>query len=217
MTALGDDELGRRAASELEAMGVELAVAWRPEPQRRAFVFLDGDGERTITVIGARATPVGADPLPWSELADADAVYFTGGDADALRAARRARHVVATVRAGPALSRAGVELDALVMSAGDAGERFLDGDLDPAPRAVIRTRGAAGGTIETASGERRDWQAAPLPGPRVDVHGAGDSFAGGLAVGLGRGLALDDAVALAARCGAACITGRGPYEAQLTA
>src|SRR4051794_2754361 len=45
LTALGDDELGRRAATELEAMGVELAVAWRRESQRRAFVFLDGDGE----------------------------------------------------------------------------------------------------------------------------------------------------------------------------
>ena len=64
-TALGDDELGRRAASELEAMGVELAVAWRPEPQRRAFVFLDDAGERTITVIGdaARAAGHGRAPL----------------------------------------------------------------------------------------------------------------------------------------------------------
>ena len=84
-TALGDDELGRRAASELEAMGVELAVAWRREPQRRAFVFLDADGERTITVIGDRLVPLGTDALPWPRLAEADAVYFTGGDAGALR------------------------------------------------------------------------------------------------------------------------------------
>ena len=69
-TALGDDELGRRAASELEAMGVELAVAWRREPQRRAFVFLDADGERTITVIGDRLVPLGTDALPWPRLAE---------------------------------------------------------------------------------------------------------------------------------------------------
>ena len=28
---------------------------------------------------------------------------------------------------------------------------------------------------------------------------------------------VDDALALGARCGAACFTGKGPYEAQLTA
>jgi len=41
-----------------------------------------------------------------------------------------------------------------------------------------------------------------VPGPWVDAHGAGDSFAGGLTAGLGQGMSLDDAVALAARCGA---------------
>ena len=29
------------------------------------------------------------------------------------------------------------------------------------------------------------------------------------------GMPIDEAVVLAARCGAACLTGRGPYEAQL--
>jgi ribokinase len=215
-TALGDDELGRRAAHELTEMGLDLEVAWRPRPQRRAFVFLDRAGERTITVFGERMAPLGADPLPWDELAGAGAVYFTGGDAGALRGARAADHVVATVRAGTVLSQAEVTVDALVMSAGDAGERYLAGDVEPPPAAVIRTRGAAGGTIETAQGDVRDWAAAPLPGPWVDAHGAGDSFAGGLAAGLGQGMSLDDAVALAARCGAACATGRGPYERQLT-
>ena len=107
-------------------------------------------------------------------------------------------------------------LDALVMSAGDAGERYRAGDIEPPPLAVIRSRGAEGGTIETAAGET-SWAAAPLPGPWVDAHGAGDSFAGGLTAGLGQGLPIADAVALAARCGAACVTGRGPYERQLTA
>jgi ribokinase len=211
LTALGEDELGRRAARELEEMGLDLAVAWRPQPQRRAFVFLDGEGERTITVIGPRMSPLGSDPMPWSELADADAVYFTGGDVAALRHARRARRLVATVRAGSALSQSGVVLDALVMSAGDAGERYRAGEIDPPPRAVIRSRGAEGGTIELAGGETVDWDPAPRPGPWVDAHGAGDCFAGGLTVGLGRGLDLEGAVELAARCGAACVTRRGPY------
>ena len=215
-TALGDDELGRRAARELEAMGLDLAVAWRPEPQRRAFVFLDANGERTITVIGPRPVPHGTDRLPWDELADAAAVYVTGGDEDALRRARQADHVVATVRVGAPLARSGVTLDALVLSGGDAGERYFDGDIEPPPLAVVRTNGAEGGTITQAAGET-SWAAAPLPGPWVDAHGAGDSFAGGLTAGLGQGMSIAEAVGLAARCGAACATGRGPYERQLTA
>ena len=41
-TALGDDDLGRRACDELSALGLRLHVAWRDEPQRRAVTFLDG-------------------------------------------------------------------------------------------------------------------------------------------------------------------------------
>lgn len=214
ITALGDDELGRRSAQELAAMGVEVAPVWRSEPQRRAFVLLDDAGERTITTIGERAAPAGEDELPWERLASAEAVYFTAGDRGALRAARAARHLVATIRAGEALC-SGVELDVLVHSAGDPGERYRAGDIEPPPAAVIATDGADGGMIELADGRASDWVAAPPPGPLRDVHGAGDSFAAGVTVGLGEGLSLQDAVELGARCGAACVTGRGPYERQL--
>src|SRR5262249_43183953 len=84
LTALGDDELGHRAKRGLEEHGVRVEAAWRPEPQRRGFVHLDAAGERTITVIGERLGPDGSDGLPWSELAECDAVYFTAGDAGAL-------------------------------------------------------------------------------------------------------------------------------------
>ena len=67
-TALGDDELGRAAERELSGMGVRVAAAWRREPQRRAFVMLDADAERTITTIGRRLEPRRDDPLPWEEL-----------------------------------------------------------------------------------------------------------------------------------------------------
>src|SRR5437763_978981 len=61
----------------------------------------------------------------------------------------------------------------------------------------------------------RPFAAAPLPGPAVDTYGAGDSFAAGLTYGLAAGMDVPDAVALAARCGAAAITGRGAFEGQL--
>ncbi len=140
VTALGDDDRGHAAKRELEAMGVEVRAAWRSEPQRRAFVYLDASGERTITVIGERLTPRAEDPLPWPELERCDGIYLTAGDRDAVRAARGARSLVATVRALPELNEAGVEIDALVSSANDEGERYIAGDLDPAPRLVVANR-----------------------------------------------------------------------------
>jgi len=216
LTALGDDEVGRRSKRELERLGLRVEVAWRAEPQRRGFVHLDAAGERTITVLGERLGPHGDDPVPWGELAEADAVYLTAGDPAAVRAARAARTLVVSARARNAVAPARVRLDALVASARDPGERYAAGDLDPPPDLVVRTSGAEGGRFETAAGEVSSWVTGPLPGPFVDAYGAGDSFAGGLTYGLGLGLAPGDALALAARCGAAAVTGTGPYEAQLS-
>jgi ribokinase len=215
-TALGDDQLGHRALSALRELGLRVEAAFRPEPQRRAVVFVDTAGERTITVIGDRLGPSGDDPLPWDELADTDTVYFTAGDPEAASRARRARTLVSTARGLETIAAARVELDALVASGADEGERYEAGELDPPPRIVVRTAGAKGGEWERA-GETGRYDATPLPGPIRDAYGCGDSFAAGLTFGLGEGRPLPAALELAARCGAACLTGRGPYEGQLTA
>jgi ribokinase len=216
-TALGDDELGHRAKLELEQLGLRVHSAFRPEPQRRGYVHVDATGERTITVIGERLGPRAEDLLPWEELDETDAVYFTSGDAGAVRQARRAGALVASARGLETLSEAGVELDALVASAKDPGERYAAGDLEPPPRLVVRTAGASGGEYEGRDGERGRWDATPLPGPVSDQYGCGDSFAAGLTYGLGAGMSIDEALELGARCGAACATGRGPYAGQLRA
>jgi ribokinase len=218
LTALGDDELGHRALAELEALGLDVHVAWRDEPQRRAFVHLEqASGERTITVIGSRLGPRGDDPLPWGLLADVDAVYFTAGDPGAVRAARAAPTLVASARALEPLRAAAAELDSLVASGSDSGERYERGGLEPEPRVVVRTAGADGGRWEGADGAGGEYAPAAVPGPVADAYGCGDSFAGGLTYGLGAGLDIDAALALGARCGATCLTGRGPYGRQLTA
>ncbi|MDQ3953586.1 MAG: PfkB family carbohydrate kinase [Actinomycetota bacterium] len=216
-TALGDDDTGRAACDRLAATGLRVEAATRREPSRRALTFLDPEGERTITVLGSRLEPSAGDPLPWESLAGVDAVYFTAGDEGALRAARKARVLVATTRVLPLLARAGVYLDAVVGSALDAGETYAPGDVDPAPGLAVMTEGGAGGTYTGAEGRLARFDAAPLPGPVVDRYGAGDSFAGGLTYALGRGDDAAAAVAFAARCGAAAITGRGPYAGQLIA
>jgi ribokinase len=215
-TAFGDDETGHRAHAELANHGVSVESRFQPEPQRRAFVHLDAAGERTITVLGPRLGPSGGDELAWDALDETDAVYLTAGDVEAVRHARRARTLVATPRGLDTLADAHVELDALVASGRDPGELYRPGDLDPAPRVVVRTLGAVGGEWETDTGERGRWGPAPLPGPVRDAYGCGDSFAAGLTYGLGAGWEVEKAVELAARCGAACLTGRGPYAAQLT-
>jgi ribokinase len=215
LTALGDDELGHRAERELMALGVRVEAVWRPAPQRRAFVFTDAHAERTITVMGDRVGPRGADPLPWPELADVDGVYFTAGDADAVRAARAARMLVSTARTIRPLAEADAQIDMLVASSRDVGERYTHGDIEPPPHLVAWTAGAAGGWVEAPDGTRTDWTAAPLPGPPVDAYGAGDSFAAGLTYGLAAGRSPEEALAIGAQCGAACVTGRGPYAGQL--
>ena len=215
ITALGDDEVGRKAVAALEEMGVRVAVSWRPGPTRRAFTHVDGTGERTITVLGERMAPSARDDLPWNELSDVDCLYFTAGDAAALEHSRAAGVVVATVRAGDSL-KAGVRVDAIVGSALDPSETYRRGDVDPEPDLVVRTEGAAGGTFEM-DGKVLRFEAPEVPGEVVDRYGAGDSFAAGLTFGLGRGDPPEAAIALASRCGAAVLTGRGPFEGQLTA
>lgn len=216
-TALADNDLGRRAFRELTALGLDVKAHFQSDYQRRAITFIDRDGERTITALGRRFGPGASDPLPWEELADADAVYLTAGDEDAVRQARRARVLVATSRVVPLLAKAGVELDALVGSSVDPGEVYNPGDLDPPPRLVVKTRGRSGGTFQMANSPPVEYRPAPLPGPVEDTYGAGDSFAAGLTFGLGAGLRPEQAVEIAARCGAAVLTGRGPYQSQLRA
>src|SRR3954451_7378901 len=202
-TALGDDTLGHRAREALEALGVTVEAPFRPEPQRRGFVYVDAGAERTITVIGDRMGPRGDDPLPWDELASFDAVYFTAGDPAAARNARSARTLVSSARGIKTLAEARVELDALVASSSDQGEHYGEGDLDPAPRLVVRTAGPAGGEWERPTGERGRYEAVAVPGPPSDAYGCGDSFAAGLTYGLGAEMPLAAALELAARCGAA--------------
>lgn len=211
-TALGRDPLGERAATELVAMGLEPQVAWRGAPTRRGVTFLDGSGERTITVIGERLTPTAADPLAWERLEACDGVFVTAADAEALLWARRARVLAATPRLGLAvLAASGVRLDALIGSGLDPGEAWREEDLPLAPAWAIRTEGERGG-VATPGGR---FAAPERRGPVTDTYGAGDSFAAGVTVGLAAGWTLEQALSLGCHCGAACVGGDGPYEGQL--
>jgi len=211
-TALGDDELGRRAADELASYGITIHSSTRSEPQRRAFCHIDEHGERTITVLGDKLRPAGEDgDLPWEELARADAVYFVSGDIAALRQARRGGILVATARELATLRAARVGLDALVGSGDDEGERYQPGDLEPPPKLVVSTAGALGGWAQPGG----PYTAAAPAGRIEDAYGCGECFAAGLTYALGRGDEVAEALAVAARCGSGALTGRGVHAEAL--
>jgi ribokinase len=201
-TALGEDDLGRRSAERLAALGLDLHVQWLGRT-RRALVHVDRDRDRTITTVGPKLLPAG--PLP---LAGYDGVFFVAGDVAALHSAREARFLAATPRELPTLREGGVRLDLLVGSGTDPGEHY-DGSVDAA--LVVATEGARGGV---ADGDRYD--AAPPPGTLEDAYGAGDSFGAALFFALTRGDPLAAALDLATRAGASVVTGRGPYTAQIS-
>ncbi len=214
VTALGEDEHGRRSLARLGELGVDVRASVEAAPTRRALTLVDDRGERTITTFGERLEPRADDAL-WSSLGRFDALYFTAGGIGVLRAARTASDVlVASPRAGHALGQ-GVALDALVLSGEDQIELRAASAAQADARLVVRTEGERGGRYR-GDGATGGWRAGPLPGAAVDSYGCGDSFAAGLTYALGAGCALADALALAARCGATCLTGHGPYERQLS-
>ena len=217
VTALGEDEHGRRSLDRLRALWVDVRASFEQAATRTAVTLADAGGERTITTFGQRLEPLGeAEAARWTALGARDAIYFTAGDESALRLARRsARVLVASPRARHALGR-GVPLDALVLSAKDEIERGELAGVEDEAALVVFTEGERGGSFRERSGASGRFAAATPPGEPVDSYGCGDSFAAGLTYGLGAGLDATGALALAARCGAACLTGRGPYERQLT-
>ncbi len=212
ITALGRDREGERARQDLEDLGLEMHVAWRDAPTRRAVTFTEATGERTITVIGERLAPAAGDDLGWEQFPGCDGVFVTAADAPLLRRARAARVLAATPRVRLAvLQRAGVLLDALIGSGNDPGEAWRREDLTVPPRWGIRTDGRRGGLVSPGG------RFAAVAGPeRVgDTYGAGDSFAAGVTVGLTAGWPLRQALSLGCHCGAACVAGFGPYATQL--
>jgi ribokinase len=209
LTALGDDRLGDRSAERLGELGVHVCAARRAEVTRRASTLVDGAGERTIVTLGPRLEPKGNDAEPaWVQLGEMDAVYFTAGDVDALRAARAARVLVATPRAGEALGQ-GVALDALVLSGEDAIERRMATRAQVQAELVVFTEGSRGGAYRERSGGSGTWTAAQLPGAPVDAYGCGDSFAAAFTFGVGRGDSIADAAHLGAQAGALALTRTG--------
>src|SRR5450631_2589059 len=124
-TAVGSDEAGRAVEARIRAAPpdrVHIHAAARPVEHPRVVVVVDRDGRRTIFVTREPLHPAASDPLPWSTLADCDAVYFTGTDPGSLRLARAARLLVVSARRFPALQAAAIAPNVIVGSVEDPRE-----------------------------------------------------------------------------------------------
>ncbi|GIE87091.1 PfkB family carbohydrate kinase [Actinoplanes regularis] len=209
-TRLGDDAEGHQTRKTLQRYGVRLHTAPPAPSTARALSVVDESGERTTLTIGDRPQPTGAEPLPWTDLDDFDAAYFTAGDPEALKQARRARVLVVTLRELATVAAAGIGVDALVGSACDPAEQYRPPAVPP--RLLVRTDGARGGSYLRDCGTTGRYPVVAPPGPPVDTYGIGDNFVASLTVALGSGSDPDTALRAAAADGAACLATRGPYR-----
>jgi sugar/nucleoside kinase (ribokinase family) len=205
----GDDPAGRMLRAELEARGVNAAVAVDPQAPTGTFLTVDGE------IRADRGGNARLEPTDLPQSIEGDAVLVSG-------------YVpVATVRAALARANAAwVALDAARLTdlpeggnallANEDRARALTGrDPEQAARLLAGryrlacvTRGPAG-AVAVVDGVL---QSAPSPRLRVvDPTGAGDAFAAGLLVALARGEPLAEALAEGCLCGARAAGAADPW------
>ena len=205
-TALGNDHAAEALRRRIGSTNGILHAAPRSLPQTRDIVMITPDSERTILVLGAPLQPNLEDQLPWDVLGECRAVYFTGEDPRLLEKARAAELLVVAARRAEALAKSGVRADVVIGSAADPSEAARISDYPSSPRALVMTRGSAGGTIETAA-VVKTFRIPTTKADQGSAYGAGDSFAGALTWYLSNGLTLEDACMRAAAHGAAVLSG----------
>ncbi|WP_437679998.1 PfkB family carbohydrate kinase [Sorangium sp. So ce131] len=214
-TALGRDEAARAVEARIRvAPGrVHVHAAVRAVDHPRVVIFVDAEGRRTIVVTESPLQPAATDPLPWSILADCDAVYFTGADPESLRLARAARRLVVTARRSAALRAAAVAPDVILGSVADPRENAALDTYDPRPGALVLTDGPRPVRVFRREGAAQI-DAPPAPDRVVGDYGAGDSFAGALTFFLAHGLSVEEGCRRAGPYGAAVLRGIDPSETQ---
>ena len=215
-TAVGRDDAGRAVERRIGAHGARVHVhaAVRAVDHPRVVVVVDRDGRRTIFVTSDPLHPAATDPLPWSMLADCDAVYFTGTDPESLRFSRAAPVLVVSARRSAALLAASVAPDVIIGSVEDPRENRELAAYDPAPRALVLTDGPRAIRVYRGTGFAR--VDPPLaPEHVVGDYGAGDSFAAALTFFLAHSPSVEEACRRAGPFGAAVLRGLDPLEGQI--
>ena len=227
---VGDDEFGEAQIRNLRDQGVDTDFVERLSGWKTgsAFITLTPDGENAITVapganrslthedVDAAADAIGEAKVLVTQMEVSPETVKQAAQVAVERGTRALVNLAPPFEVGRDLLE---KLDPLVVNEHEAafllGEKVegLDGALSAAPellnlgpRSVVLTLGASGAVFADGGSSGH------LPAPDADVvdtTGAGDAFVGALAVKLARGASLEEAVAYAARAGAAAVTKDG--------
>ncbi|MEV7728454.1 ribokinase [Streptomyces sp. NPDC087917] len=234
--AVGADAFGVRLRSALAADGVETAALRTVEgASGTAHITVDDEGANSIVVIpGANARVLGLEPGDDSRIGAADSLLLQlelpleAVLAGALAArAHGVRTVLTPAPAQPLPDELLAATDLLVPNEHEAAA--LTGLTDPRRAAgallelvpeVVVTLGAAG--VLYAARGREPLTVPALPVRAVDTTAAGDTFVGALAVALGEGLAMPEALGWASCAAALSVRRSGaqdsmPTRAEVTA
>ncbi|MFE5484772.1 ribokinase [Streptomyces sp. NPDC056527] len=234
--AVGADDFGGRLRAALEGSGVDTDLLRTAEgPSGTAHIVVDDEGGNAIVVVpGANGTVTSLDHGDEALIATADALLLqlelplsvvTEGAATARRLG--VRTVLTPAPAQPLPPELLAVTDLLVPNEHEAAA--LTGIADPHAAAaalltlvpeVVITLGAAG-SLHAA----RDSEPFTVPTPRVravDTTAAGDTFVGALAVALGEGRAVREALAWASSAAALSVQREGasssmPYRSEIDA
>ena len=226
--AVGDDQNGRLLTEAMTEAGVAMdLVAVTTRASGAAYITVTPDGENTIVVSpGANSTVTVARVEQAADTIASAAVLLASLEVP-IDAVERAVSIAATADVRPVVNLSPVaslstetlaELDPLVVNEHEAG--WLLGGMFSAerllslgPRSAVVTLGARGALVVESTGVTE------VPAPRVrvvDTTGAGDCFVGSMAMRLGEGASLVDAVGYAARVAALSVTRPGTQRSYPT-
>jgi len=222
LSVLGDDPTGRGLRRAVGRLGVKTGrVVLSASSKTTVAVVLVHrySGERRLVVPDRRSLERSAPPLDLAPIERRTLLLLDGHyPTQALRAAKRARQVGATVvgdfsRPGPASEKLLPWVDYPIVPqefaeayAGESAAVALRQLRDRFGGHPVVTQGAAGGIYLEGDRVRR-YRAKPV---RVrDTTGAGDAFHGAFAAGLYHGLDFEESIDLAARAAAVCCTALG--------
>jgi ribokinase len=239
---VGTDEAGKNYQQALAAEGLDVSglVHTHDHPTGSAFILVDAQGENMIVVHGGANQALQPDHLEKNAAAITSAQSLllqlecplpTVRKAAALARAAQVRVILNPSPWHDSLKSESIETDVLIVNEHEA-ELFFGASWDepgqrPAARCaaahtqiLIITAGGAPTRVFSRADDAEFSVAPPVVRP-IDTVGAGDTFAGALAVALAEGMPLRDAVHFANTAGALATLKMGaqpsiPTRAEIT-
>ena len=234
--AVGDDAYGTRLRAELEHAGVETDLLHTAEgPSGTAHIVVDDTGANAIVVIpGANGTVHTLGHGEMAAIAEADLLLLqlelplpAVVEGARMAHAQGVRTILTPSPVQPLPDELFDNVDLLIPNEHEAAA--LSGKSDPHAAAEILLRHVPAVVVTLGSKgclyAARGAETVHFPAPEVtavDTTGAGDTFVGALAVALGEGRAVPEALAWASIAAALCVQKPGastsmPYRSEIDA